>query len=302
MRTGPPSPTEDRILQAVLRYHYLTSKQLTKLLFTYPSSHNHAREYLQSLTARGYLQRLYLPRASQYGGAPSVFTLSRKGQQHLAQSGADVPTRARPYKQRQHTHLFYAHTLAVTDFLLAAERLTRQHPDFTIARLLHDRDLQRTLARVTITDPETGVRSEVTYIPDGYLDLRHPAPDGTGTDWWCLALELDRGTEGQAKFRRKLRAILAWEDGPYQREFGTRVLTVCIVAVPTPTAPGPKRLAQLLSWTRTELAALGRERDADVFRLTTLDLEEASPEEVFLAPRWYAPTTAQPMPLLEGVK
>src|SRR6266545_1582739 len=137
-----PAPADAQLLHAVQRYHAITARQLTTLLYA-PSSHTWVQTKLKRLTDAGYLQRLFLPRPSQAGSAPSVYTLSRRGMRYLADHGVDVPRRARPYKARSYTYLHLSHLLAVNDVLIAAELLARRHPQVVLARLLHERDLQR---------------------------------------------------------------------------------------------------------------------------------------------------------------
>jgi hypothetical protein len=305
-------PNEDAILRALARYHYLVSRQVCRLLGFSPKSIEHVQGLLKRLADAGYLERIVLPHRSRAatgaytrgGMGPFVFTLARKGQQYLAAADADAdgepPRRARPGVEREHSYLFLTHTLQVAELLIAAERLGVACPTVEIAQLLHERDLRRTPTPVRITGAARQP-VEVAYVPDGYLDLHVYAAAPYRS---CLGLEIDRGTEGQAKWRRKVQAIIAYQRGPYQQAFGTDVLTVCVIAT-----PGAGRLRTLVDWTEAELTEMGRRPDdIDLFRFAALPLDlrapeeqQPSPAEIFLSPRWSIPFGRGPVPLLDAL-
>jgi hypothetical protein len=280
-------PSDHQILHAVLRYHYLTARQLTLLRYTYPTSLEHAQRNLKRLSDGGYLLRLFLPRTSQYGSAPSVYTLARPGMRELEALGVTVPARARPARVRTASYLHLTHTLACSEVLIAAEMLAKRDPRVRIAQMLHELDFKRQPTKVTVAD-EAGQPVTLSYAPDGYLDVvvegQYEQP---------MIFEVDRDTEHQAKWRRKLRSILAYHRGPYQRTFGTEYLTICVI-----TTGGQRRLSELLRWTELELNGRGAE-DADLFRFTAHRLVETDPADLFLAPRWRRPFDPTPAALLD---
>jgi hypothetical protein len=298
-------PKEDAVLRALHRYHYLTSQQIGRLLRYSPRSIEHVRGILTGLYKAGFVERTVMPSrsrnaAGEYvrgGMAAYVYNLSRKAMHYLADDELDLPGRARPYAEREHKYLFLAHTLEVADILIAAELLSGQVPAIQVAQLLHERDLRRAPTKVRLSGPNQAP-TEVTYTPDGYVDFHiyGPAPYRS-----CLGLEIDRGTEIQGKWRRKVQAILAYQRGPYQEAFGTDALTVCVIAT-----PGESRLKSLVQWTEAELTELGRQKSSDLFRFTSLRLgvhvpeaEQATPADIFLAPRWRAPFASSAVPLLD---
>ena len=54
-----------------------------------------------------------------------------------------APAAKRPPEVREHAGLFYRHTLAVNDVLIAAELLARRQPAVELAATRHDVELQR---------------------------------------------------------------------------------------------------------------------------------------------------------------
>jgi len=280
-------PIDDAILLAFLCYHFLTSPLVCQLFYAYPGSLTWAQTKLKELTDAGYLERIFLPRRSQAGSAPSIYALGRKGMQRLAATGHEVASRARPYRARSYGYLFLAHTLAVSTLLVKAELLARRHPAITIARMLHDLDLKRRPVAVVDRDG-----TPTTVIPDAFLDLHLRGGDGQRYQS-SLCFEWDTGSEPAGRYRRKLRVLLAFARGPYQQAFATPVLTIAVAT------PDEARRAQLVAWTEAELTALGAEDRATLFLFTAVDLETATPEEIYLAPRWSVPFSRRPVPLVE---
>lgn len=276
------SPADDAVLRAAFRYYYLSSRQVCRLLYS-PGSITYVQAKLKVLSELGLLQRIWLPRPSPHGSAPSVYTLARKGLNFLGAEGLDVARRYRPSEQNDRSYLFLAHTLAVNDVLIGAELLSRHVPAVQLARMLHERDLKRAPVQVQDNDGRS-----ITVVPDGWLDFRV-----NGSYQACLALELDRGTEEQKAWRRKVRGLLGFASGPYQEVFQTRSLTIAVVAT-----SGDHRLLQLIRWTESELALLKEESQGDLFVFTGV-APESTPADLFTARRWYQPFGEQPVALLD---
>lgn len=285
---GGITPAKRALLTVLARYHYLTARQATRLLYA-ATSLTRAQMFLKELTDDGYCQRLFLPRPSPHGRLPAVYTIGRLGRAHLAALGVDVPARLRPSEERKHAYLFLDHTLAVNDALIAAALLSRTIPAITIHQMRHERDLRRTPIAVTTLD---GGRAGV--IPDGWLDLRVAMPDGLYRS--CIALEIDMGTAGSVAVRSKIAHWVAATGGPYQSVFGTDLLTVAIVAT-----LDEGRAEQLLRWIAAELAALHRADAADLFLVTSVDTAAADPATVYCSPVWRRCDRETPVPLIEGI-
>ncbi len=273
---------DEAILNALLRRQYLTSQQVVRLFYS-PGSLTYVQSRMKRLVDGKFCQRLFLPRPAAHGSAPSVYTLARKGLAHLGRLGEEVSPRYRPSEEALHSYLFLAHTLAVNDFLIACDLLCRQEPHIRLERFLHERDLKRAPDYVTDRDG-----NRIAVIPDAWIDLRIDEAYRL-----CLALELDRGTEEQRKWRRKVRGLAGWSGSTYQKRFGTNSLTVVVVST-----AGERRIINLLSWTENELETIRRKEAFDLFRFTAANPAQSTPSDLFLSPVWHRPFDPQPGPLL----
>ncbi len=280
-------PADDAILQALFRYHYLTSQRICRLLYS-KGSGSLVRSRMKRLVDAEYCIPVFLPSRVRGGSAPTVYTLARKGLNYLRDQDIDVHKRFRLIEKREVSYLFLTHTLAVNDFLMGAELLARQTPAVVVHELRHELDLKRQPLKVKLADG-----TQDSYTADGWLDFHLTTT--TGRERVCIALELDRGSENVSKWRHKVRKILAASKGPYQELFGTAALTVAVVAT-----PGQKRRDDLQRWTEAELTAAGEQREADLFRFTAA-APETEPPTLLLSPCWTRPFERKLRPLLEDV-
>lgn len=322
----PPLPgisaRDDAILRAVARFHFVTAQQITRLFYQ-PGSLEYARNRLRRLAAQGYLVRLRLPSAGP-GNTPWVYSIAGRGWGYLQAVGADKGAdpsagacleggegergrgrgrgpeskdkrRFRPSEQGEHSWLFLTHTLAVTDVLIAATLLAQAHAeDIVLTDVVHERELRRRpLVKVhTLRGESVGV------VPDAWLDFALRAQARMS-----IVLELDRGTTEQLAMKRKLRALLAYADGPYQQTFQSTSLSIAVA-----TTAGEGRARQLRAWCEDVLRDLPttaqRQADAELFLFTALPPvpignSGLDPERLFLAPVWWQPFADQPISLLD---
>jgi hypothetical protein len=277
------SHSEELVLLSLARYHYLSSLQICRLHYS-PGSLTYVQAKLKTLHEQGFCQRIWLPKRQPHGSAPAIYSLGWRGVKHLREGGVDITARVRPSEKNFLSYLFLTHTLELNDFLIAAELLCRWEPEFQLAGFLHDRDLK---SRPVYVRDDDGKR--IAVVPDGWLDLRI-----RGSFQVCLAVELDRGTEEQKKWRRKVASLLAYANGPYQERFNTRSLTFAVV-----TTAGDRRLLELLKWTKAELEARHEFSQADLFLFTAAQPGAMDSETMFLKPRWYQPFGSGPVALLE---
>ncbi len=219
------------------------------------------------------------------GSAPHVFTLSNRGRRVLSEAGVSL---ASPYVRPSEVHAaaenvwFMEHTLAAIDVLVAALALCRQ-TTIRCPRLLTERQLKRHPVRVSLP----GGR-QTSVIPDGWLELQlEPEPP------IAIALELDRGSEGQPRWRDKVQALAAWAAGPYQEALASDNLTLAIVT------QSQARWEQLAEWTSRELAASGHEELAQLFLFTSDSPVERPPWEFFCLPLWQPLDGGRPVSLLD---
>lgn len=287
------TPADDAVLCAVHDFSLLTSVQVCKLLYTYPGSLAYAQKRLKRLADANYLQMVYLPKLSRAGSSPSLYGLTRRGQRHLAELGVAIPGRARPSRVREYTHLFLHHLKASNDIMIAARMLARASPHIAIARQLTEQQLKHQPASL-----DDGRGGRIAIIPDGYLDC-HVTTTG-GRYQACFAWEIDRATEHAPAWKHKVAGLVRFANGPYQAQFDTDVLTVCVVAVPTKTMPVQQRLRQLATWTEEQLDDLGERATADLFRFAAFDPEAEAPAAIFFAKRWAVPHRAGLVALLPG--
>jgi hypothetical protein len=280
--------SHDRILQALGRLHYLTAKQLTRLLFT-PGMTRDVQRWLSELTLMRYVasEEAFSQGA---GRPPLIYWLDRAGREYVAKLGMWVPDRYRRSERGQLKRLFYEHTLALNDVLISLELLTSRDSRLWIEELAHEQRLKRDKVRVAWPD------GQLRYAePDAWVDLRVERPAQTPLRF-PLVVELDRGSEEQRQFREKIRTLLAYIDGPYQEAFRTQYVTFAVVAA-DPKRPARRR-DQLRGWTEAELRELDRMDDAELFFFTATDAATAAPDAMWLAPTWYAPFDPTPQPLL----
>ncbi len=287
-RTSPAfrlGPTEYTLLTGLGRYLYLTAAQCTRRSYQ-PGSLRFVQKRLSGLVMAGYCQR-HLG-FTQVGKPPAVFSLTTKGWSAVRELGLETPARWRPVEAAQRGFVAYAHDLAVADLGIAAERFCASiAPRADLEQFRHHRFLQADPLRVRLG----GGTQRVIF--DAWLDLRVWRGDPPRQRQRALALELDRASEYQQVWRRKVAAILAASASGYAAHFGTTSLTVMVVC------PGnPRRVQQLLDWTEAQLCVDGAEAAARLFALTAIDPGAADPREIFLAPCWRVPFQKDSRPLI----
>ncbi|MEU5425711.1 replication-relaxation family protein [Streptomyces olivoreticuli] len=280
---------DEAILHVINKFHYMTADQVGRLL--YPCAHDENRyvqRRLRRLSEANYLLRLRELPTPRIGSAPHVFTLADRGRRLLADRGWVLEsTYYRPSEERAKArdHPFMEHTLAAIDVLVCAEMLC-QDWDVLMPRLFNERQLKRSAVRVQPAGRPDA--RPMAVIPDAWFELHVPLQDAV-----AVALELDRGTEQQQHWRRKVASIAAWARGPYRDAFQAENLTVAVVT------PGPARRDQLQRWTTQELQALGMEYYNDIFLFTDASPIERAPFEFFFCPLWYPAGGGTPVSLLD---
>jgi DNA-binding PadR family transcriptional regulator len=265
---------EERILRAVNEFYTLTTTQVTRLFFA-EASIAHVRKILAALKEHGYLTSHKMPKEPGKGGGNTqhVFSLTGKGATVLDELGYSPRPHLVPSKEADHRWLFAFHEARVNDALIAATLLGQRHPGVTLVERHHERDLKR--------DPVLLPRGKV--VLDGWVQWH--VVGQAGKVEYSLGFEVDRGTEDQGKFRQKvaqLVAMLIGSPSPYQRHFGTDVLTIAVVA---PTA---HRRDLLRQWIEVELGTAGRRAYAALFLVTSAD-PTLDPADFFTLPHWHHP-------------
>ncbi|MFD9978177.1 replication-relaxation family protein [Streptomyces sp. NPDC059017] len=280
---------DEAILRAVNRLQYLTAAQLGRLLYPHARDENrYVQRRLRRLAENDYLLRLRELPTPRIGSAPHIFTLADQGRQHLSSRGVALTSSYyRPSEERQKArdNPFIEHTLAAVDVLVAAECLCRDTA-VSMPRLLVERQLKRMNVRVQPAGQPDARPAAV--IPDAWFELVVTEDEPV-----YVALELDRGTEGQQHWRRKVASLVAWADGPYREIFQADNLTVAVVV------PSVARRIQLSEWTHDELASIDQTSLADIFLFTEASPVTTPPIELFLFPLWYPAGAGIPVSLLD---
>lgn len=279
-------PTEHTLLTGLGRYVYLTAAQCVRRSYQ-PGSLRFVQKRLAALVEAGYCQRH--AGFTQAGKPPAVYCLTAKGWDYVRAEGMETPARWRRAEAARRGFVAYAHDLAVADVGIAAERFcAAAASQAQLAQFRHGRFLQADPLRVRLPG---GGPQRVVF--DAWLDLRLWRGEPPRQRQRALALELDRASEYQQVWRRKVGAILAASAAGYTDHFGTTSLTVLVVC------PGnPGRARQLLAWTEVHLRAAGQEAAGRLFAFTAADPATADPRELFLAPCWRVPFQPESVPLL----
>ena len=282
------------ILIALNRFHYLTAAQASRLLYPNLKDNNrYATRRLKRLVDAGYVLRLRDLPKPMYGSPPHVFTLARLGREYLNRFGIETPSYFRPSEEgdKAFNRPFMHHTLSAIDVLIAAELLCKKYP-VTLEQLINERELKRRAERVIVPRAPHSPSDEsrvVAVIPDGWFQL----VVGTQAPV-SIALELDRGTEEQKFWRRKVAALVTWANGPYKEVFQTDNLTIAVVT------PSASRRDELRVWTAREITHRGWNReDEEIFLITCADPVKTDPGSFFFDPVWYLPGQENPLALLD---
>ncbi len=266
------SGSDEHVIRIIHAYHFLTVEQICRLFYS-PGSLTHARVQLKRLADAGFLQRFRAPTAKA-GNTPFIYTLARRGIQYLSTAGITEFSRFRPSENIELSHLFLSHTLAVNNIIITAKLVERIAPEIRLAQFRHERVLRQTPVEVVTT---AGEKQKV--IPDGWLDFRTP------THRTAVVLELDRGTEQQRTFKKKLQGLIAFAQGPYQAFFNTSSMTIAFL-----TTTGEDRCAVIRKWCEEELRDEAQQELAEIFLfLAVADEGKELDSKVFLSPVWQQP-------------
>jgi hypothetical protein len=279
---SPITESDEAILLALARYHYLTAAQLSRLLYPKLNDRNrYAQRRFKKLETAGYVLRLRALPTPQYGQASHVMTLSQRGRQFVQDLGVSVDIYFRPSEETKaaNNSPFMTHRLATIDVMIAVDSLCRDYEQVYCLRLMSERELKRGAVRVDVK-PHVG-RNDGTrrtaVIPDAWFQL---VVNGETNS---IAVELDRGTEDQRAWRQKVAAYLAWVDLDtrlYQTAFEAEDLTVAVVC------PDETRRNVLIEWTRREVQARNAKDLGDIFAFTASSPVTTPAFEFFFGKLW----------------
>lgn len=288
--------TRTALLLLIARYGYVTNLQLAYRRGS-PKSESFYRTHTAAMEQEGLLLRLHLPREQPAGQGRAVFTLTARSRKLLQRMDVDVPGRYRPSEERRKSgSLPLAHSLAVTDWTIAQDKLCDAYPAVQERDFVSERDLNAAPLAVQLPRRRGSALTEtVRFAPDGWHSL---ALDIGGGFEFSYFIEVDRGSEYQRQIRRRVASYLHAATSKDIRERFSASMTVAII---TPDAPD--RAATLLKWIEAEISAARpsdhqRLEQADIFRVSSANPATNDPLELFFGPCWQRPFQREELSLI----
>lgn len=277
------------ILEDVARFSHYTARQLSRL--RYPRLDT-AQQKLKDLADAGYLrwQMLGKPAPSVTVKQPYVYSLDTRGVRYLRSLGKE----AERLPQKEYHYPTMAHRLACIDALIECYLLGLE-PGICLEQAITERDWQRSPATVTVDG------SAAKVLPDGSARFR------VGNEPQHVFFEVDRDTEEQPFWQRKIHRLLAYAEGPFVQVRGPELIMFAVVVLPGDPAREQRRLRELVAWTEGMLRSVGnvvptadggtRSR-GDLFFFTTTP-PGSVPARSFFFEGWSVPFRDGAFPLLE---
>ena len=217
-----------------------------------------------------------------------MYALDRKGLNYLQAQGVDVREYFRPSQEEDSAKnfLFREHMLAISDVLIHSLLFVKADTSYRIAKMLHERVFKNTPIKATYT---RNSREETkTIVPDAYVEFIHIKDSGKEESIPVL-VELDRGTEDQKFFRKRLRGYIVFlKSRAFETLFGIKNITIAFA-----TTKDHNRVKQMREWTQKELAVTNEPTWlSDLFLFTCLpeSMDAIEPRQLFLDPVWYVPS------------
>lgn len=293
----------DNILKrAIFPYHLVTPQQVTQLLYSKGTIQT-VKGYLTDMYREKLVQRIVL--ATQIGKRPYAYFLGLKARKILKDEGVTIDTSFELEELQSRSYGWIMHLLELNSFLIAAATLEKSIPAIQLTDWLHD----FTLAR----NPPAAVKRDGTVAevkPDGFLHFVHTLilAGQEKTRHYRFLVELDRGSESEEKFRKKIRDYwIISEHGELHKRFQAKPTNRFIVIFPT--TAGEKRVELMRHYARTELKALKADIREDSYAnimfqfasIPPLMSEQPEQQALFCAPIWTPPyhESAQKTTLIE---
>jgi hypothetical protein len=286
------TPTYDLLLRDLQLLQRATAEQLTRLHYK-PGMLTTVKARLKELADAGYVLPLYHPSIR----LPYMYALARRGLTYLAAQGVEVKDYFRPSteKETERNFLFREHMLLISDLIVAAYLFVRSEPTYQLERVLHERYFKNNPLKATVV--RNNREETKTIVPDCYLEFVY-TPEYGEEQAMPVLWELDRGTEEQKFFRRKIAAYaLLLKNRVLIESLHVKHMTIAFA-----TTKEHHRVEKLREWTRLELSQLHEASWLQqLFLITALpDPQQASvsPRQLFLDPVWYLPVENKPVSLL----
>ncbi len=277
------TPVHDMLLHDLNTLQRATAEQLTRLNYK-PGMLTTVKARLKDLSDNKYVLPLSHPSIR----LPYMYALDRKGLNHLAAQGVDVREYFRPSSEEDSAKnfLFREHMLAISDILIHSLLFEKTEASYRISSIVHERFFKNQPIKAT----GTGSNREVTrtIVPDAYLAFVYTRPDGK-EETIPVMWELDRGTEDQKFFRRRIRAYSVFlKSRTFKTLFNIENITIAFA-----TTKNHNRMKQMREWTQREMAATNEPSWlSQLFLFTSLpeNMAEIEPRHLFLDPVWYMPS------------
>jgi len=274
--------TKATVMLLLGRYLFLSPDQMCTAAFG--TSEPFVQNHLRDMIAADWLLRQAYLRDKNIGKAKYVYSLNTPAWEWIRDHGMPVPERFRPSEE---IGKVTRHTMAISEFGVELERFCRHTPSVELAQFWHERVLS--YARVTLPDG-----SSHRLRPDAWVQLAIAKPEGIKQR--CLVIEIDRASEYQLAFRKKIRHLLHYRKEAYRQQFDTESIAILFLV------PDPQRLKIVLTAIETEIRQheqqAGKKVRPDLFWVTAAAPKIAK-DQLFTGPLWYHPFQPQPVPLLD---
>ncbi len=226
-----------------------------------------------------------------------MYALDRKGLNYLHSLGVDVREYFRPSQEEDSAKnfLFREHMLAITDVLIHTLLFVKSEPSYRIGTMLHERVFKNTPIKAAFT--RNNHEETKSIVPDCYVAFVYTNSSGK-EETIPVLWELDRGTEDQKFFRKRIRAYIFFlKSRAFKTLLGVENITVAFA-----TTKDHQRVRQMREWAAKEFALTNEPGWlANLFLFTALpeNMDGIEPRRLFLDPVWYTPSDGEsPVSLL----
>lgn len=281
------SKTEIKLLMALADYHALTGDQAAPAAgFARGSKHGYAS--LKKLRDKGFVKM----QESDLIGVHALWHLDELGRRFLRSYGITYDTKVHHKLGPIGTQT--AHRIDVTWLLIALAE-----SEYRVIQTRNEWQLSRIPTKVKLADGTT-----YGYSPDSWIHLEHEGQE------YSLAVEIDRGTEHESVWRKKVAAMVAFTSKtdkgtyPFSETFGVDRLRFAIAVTSSRRSiqPFEVRAKTLLVWTQLELKKLGKEKWADLFYIRPIEVEAITAHDFLETAAWVQPFSTTYVPLIGGTK
>lgn len=274
-----------RIIVAVYRYRVLRRNQIQRLFFR-GKSKAATNRVLRRLFHNGFLLRRFPLIRFGEGLSQALYLLDKKGADVVAEEeGVDrAEVNWKPH-HNQVSSQFLNHYLCINDARIAVT-VAAEESGYTLERWLDESTLKGDPDHVYIRTPG-GKRKKMAVIPDSFFTL---SLEELSTSF---ALEVDRGTITNRRWRERIRAYLAYvRSGKYRNRYRTKSLRVLTVTTTD------KRLKNLKQETKKAVKETGLSGLARMFWFSRHSQVTQNPATFFSRPIWQVVDESDAHPLI----